>query len=150
MLQNHDTRCYCGEKESNLHYTRAITPKRVTSGYTRAITPKRVTSGYTRAITPKRVTSGYTRAITPKRVTSGYTRAITPKRLTSGYTRAITPKRVTSGPSPRLSAWATQLRRYIAALASRCRQIPCPVSTCPIYVGYLLCALCITIEFLMS
>ena len=34
------------------------------------------------------------------------------------YTRRITPKR---GPSPRLSAWATQLRRNAATVASRWR-----------------------------
>ena len=39
------------------------------------------------------------------------------------FTRGITPKRVTElrGPSPRLSAWATQLRRNVAAVASRWR-----------------------------
>ena len=39
------------------------------------------------------------------------------------YTRRTTPKCATSlgGPSPRLSAWATQLRRNVATVASRWR-----------------------------
>ena len=39
------------------------------------------------------------------------------------YTRGITPKRVNElrGPSPRLGAWATQLRRNVATVASRWR-----------------------------
>ena len=53
--------------------------------------------------------------------TYGIKRIATKSKSSLRYTRGITPKRVTNSPdpSPWLSAWATQLRRSVVAVASR-------------------------------